>query len=392
MKSNTSTKARVLYCAEASSGGIAEYVKFHSLALVESGLAVTILCREDYPHKKIPGVSFVAELPAKQKKASSLMRVLDYISDSRTISRKVLDLVTGGGYDYVLLDCFREYLSPFWVGPLKKARAKGIRFGVVAHDPVRDFVVGPHWWHSLSIRMAYSFIDDVYVHDSSRIDFGRSHPETIRIHEIPHGPYEISPPIKGREIVREEMGFQKDDQVCLSFGQIRDGKNLDLFLRAMTSLPESVKLLVAGKSDSGSQKTPEYYQNEARERGVDARCQWLIKYINEDEIADLFAASDLVLLTYSKAFVSASGVLNIAVECAKPVLASGGAGPLKTAVSNYPIGEWIEDLNEESVASAVTSLLKPGREFHFAEYADDHSWKRNAATVKDAIVRKTDED
>jgi hypothetical protein len=81
----------------------------------------------------------------------------------------------------------------------------------------------------------------------------------------------------------------------LAFGQIRDGKNLDLFLRAMTRLPENVKLLVAGKGDSGSSRPPEYYQKMAEELGVAEHCRWDIRRIPEDEVGDIFAASDVVL-------------------------------------------------------------------------------------------------
>jgi glycosyltransferase involved in cell wall biosynthesis len=143
------------------------------------------------------------------------------------------------------------------------------------------------------------------------------------------------------------------DFVFLAFGQIRDGKNLDLFLRAMTHLPKHVKLLVAGKGDSGSSRPPEFYQKLAEELGVADRCRWDIRRIPEDEVGDFFAACDVVLVTYSAKFRSASGVLNAAVSARKPVLASSGSGPLKTVVKKYHLGVFVEpDATEETLRGA----------------------------------------
>ena len=384
-------KVHILYCAEASSGGIAEYVKFHSQALVAAGFEVTLLCRPEYPYSELPGVTVRPELPVTRKGGSAISRTQRYVSDSRKIASRITGFALSERVDFVLLDCFREYLSPFWVGPLIRAHGQRVPFGVVAHDPVRDFVVGPKWWHRYSIRRAYAFIDDVFAHDIRRIDFGGKQPAGIRIHQIPHGPYGLPEPARTRAETRASLGFTEKDRVFLSFGQIRDGKNLDLFLRAMTGLPDSVKLLVAGRGDSGSQKSPDFYKGEADRLGISSRCRWKISYINEDEIAELFDASDCVLLTYSKAFVSASGVLNIAVARRKPILASGGEGPLETALRKYPIGKWIENIDEESLMSAVTSMTNEAGNFKFSEYLEDHSWERNAETVKQAIFRRLDE-
>jgi glycosyltransferase involved in cell wall biosynthesis len=147
------------------------------------------------------------------------------------------------------------------------------------------------------------------------------------------------------------------DFVFLAFGQIRDGKNLDLFLRAMTHLPKHVKLLVAGKGDSGSSRPPEFYQNLAEELGVADRCRWDIRRIPDEDVGDIFAACDVVLVTYSAKFRSASGVLNAAVSARKPVVASSGSGPLKTVVEKYHLGVFVEPDNPEETLRGAQMLL-----------------------------------
>jgi glycosyltransferase involved in cell wall biosynthesis len=386
----------------------------------------------------------------------------------------------------VLFACYKEYFAPFWVGPLRKLAKKGVVIGTIAHDPVRDFVVGPLWWHRWSVRLGYSFVRDVFVHDDTPVDFGGKQPEGIEVHQIPHGPYEVAEPKIGREAMRKKLGFdsvlttedtetteQEDkdlshggtanteklgkeaglrpgswagaafsnpstselardsentslnrstiapasdaaldsrpstldckapatsnplpvtpaspDVVFLAFGQIRDGKNLDLFLRAMTQLPENVKLLVAGKGDSGSSRPAAFYQKLAEELGVAARCRWDIRRIPEDEVGDIFAACDLVLLSYSARFRSASGVLNAAVSARKLVLASSGLGPLKTVVNNYHLGVFVEPDDVEEIVrgaskfvpnSAMEQPATPAPAWD--RYECENSWEESARIV-----------
>jgi glycosyltransferase involved in cell wall biosynthesis len=176
------------------------------------------------------------------------------------------------------------------------------------------------------------------------------------------------------------------DVVFLAFGQIRDGKNLDLFLRAMTRLPENVKLFVAGKGDSGSSRPAEYYQKLAQELGVAKRCRWDIRRIPDEEVGGIFAACDVVLVTYSAKFRSASGVLNTAVSARKPVLASSGLGPLKTVVNQYQLGIFVEPDDFDKILRAASDLANRDQ-LHAApapawdRYESENSWEENARKV-----------
>jgi glycosyltransferase involved in cell wall biosynthesis len=339
---------------------------------------------------------------------------------------------------------------------------KGIVVGTIAHDPVRDFVVGPQWWHRWSVRLGYSFVRHIFVHDDTAVDFGGKQPEGIEVHQIPHGPYEVAEPKIGRVEMRRRLGFSLDlttedtesteveagpclDKpscasesgslasgladspvseslnrsaigpasapatshpllatpaspaiIFLAFGQIRDGKNLDLFLRAMTCLPENVKLLVAGKGGSGSSKPPEYYQKLAEELGVGDRCRWDIRRIPDEEVGELFNAIDFTLLTYSGKFRSMSAVLATALTAKKPVLASSGAGPLKTVVEKYRLGVFVEpdDLEEvvrgakilldkiaKTAASEKLSFNKISLPADWNRYEMENSWDENAKVI-----------
>ena len=599
-----------------------EYAIRQSAALVNQGAEVHFLCKDSFPKERLAaGISVEILKSGKAdilKNARGLLgkilRVWRMIFQLRSQAKQVVELAhqiaqttstrhqlpatrhqLGSAEVCVLFACYKEYFAPFWVWPLRRLAKKGVVIGTIAHDPVRDFVVGPLWWHRWSVRLGYSFVRHVFVHDETPVDFGGKRPEGIQVQQIPHGPYEVAEPKIGRLEMRRRLGFTSDlttierqggrenrklwkaegrateswpqrgaasgtmqikeqpqvgpkgegvgmtesnntdrhgyqktqqgdaqgicagaselgslvseladspasesltrsasgpavvriapvgmgsaggnqladskeflegqsqaglqmglqklpppraamgsgtsgdnsssvlireirgqktsgapevpspatsysplatpaspDVVFLAFGQIRDGKNLDLFIRAMTQLPENVKLLVAGKGDSGSSKPPEFYQNLAQELGVADRCRWDIRRIPEEEMGDIFAASDVVLVTYSAKFRSASGVLNAAVSARKPVLASSGSGPLKTVVEKYHLGVFVEpDAPEEvfrgaqmildAVSSSPTQILDTGHSTLDAcfppawdRYERENSWVENAGRV-----------
>jgi len=480
-----------------------EYAIRQSAAIAQEDVEVHFLCNPSFPVERLADRIKVWEF-SKSREASDqrrglagkIFRVWRMIGDLRSEAKHVVKLAyqlsqatstrhqlpatrhdLGETEVAVLFACYKEYFAPFWVWPLRRLARRGVVIGTIAHDPVRDFVVGPLWWHRWSVRLGYSFVRHVFLHDDTPVDFGGKKPEGIQVHEIPHGPYEVAEPKIGRLEMRRRLGFDsglttedtggtesttkeqgKDlshggtantervaseasprlcsqagasesdsltskladapvsesltrsasgpasspatshsplaspaspDFVFLAFGQIRDGKNLDLFLRAMTRLPANVKLLVAGKGDSGSSRPAAYYQKLAEELGVEERCRWDIRRIPDDEVGDIFAACDVVLVTYSAKFRSASGVLNAAVSARKPALASSGPGPLKTVVEKYALGEFVNSDDAEEILRGASKLVPSSatgkREFElqpeWEKYEKENSWEENSRRV-----------
>jgi glycosyltransferase involved in cell wall biosynthesis len=183
-----------------------------------------------------------------------------------------------------------------------------------------------------------------------------------------------------REMIRRQLQIPASGLLLLAFGHLRDAKNLDLVLRAMTSNPDAY-LLIAGKELSATQRAAKYYQELAVQLGVSERCRWRIGHVPESEIGNLFEASDLVLLTYNQGFRSASGVLNVAVQYRKPCLASSGSGNLKTSVERYALGRWIAPDDAAALAQALTNWKSTSFKPDWPGYERDNSWERNAALV-----------
>jgi glycosyltransferase involved in cell wall biosynthesis len=376
---------RLLYLCDADTGGIAEYALRQVEALAAAGVEVTLLCRPSLRTERVMHAVVKKHLPQPPGRSNLFpVRVFRQIVDQRAVAHAAVREAVG--HDAVIIACYAEYFSPFWAGIYRRL-ADRLTIGTVAHDPVRDFMLGPRWWHRWSVRQAYSFVTHVFVHDETPVDFGGAPPAGVAVHIIPHGPYEVAPASKSREDLRAAMGFEPSDQVFLAFGQIRDGKNLDRFLRVMKELPETVKLWVAGSGGSGSQRPPESYRQLAEELGVGHRCSWDFRYVPDEETGNLFAAADCVLMTYSAKFRSASGVLNAAVSCRKPLLASSGAGPLKSAVEKYQLGIFEEPDDDLAILKGAKRLLAEPPAPEWERYERENSWEENARRVIGAFAR-----
>jgi len=334
----------------------------------------------------LSGCRVDASLPATSGGGPLWKRFTTRIRDGRRIAKATTETAIALAADAVLIACYSEYFAPLWAPIYRRLSRRGIPVGTIAHDPIRDFVLGPLWWHRWSVREGYSFVRDVFAHDDTPVDFGGPKPEGMRVHRIPLGPFEVAPPQIGRERMREALGFRSTDRVFLSFGQIRDGKNLDRFLRAMADFPGEVKLLVAGSSGGASQRRPTYYQELACELGLADRCTWDLRYIPDEETGDLFAAADFLVMTYSANFRSASGVMNAAVSARKPILASSGPGPFRTAMREYGLGVFVEPDDDAAILKGALHLLAVGADgAEWERYERENSWEENARRVKNAF-------
>jgi glycosyltransferase involved in cell wall biosynthesis len=209
----------------------------------------------------------------------------------------------------------------------------------------------------------------------------------LRTVVIPYGPHQFPEPLENRSTVRKRLGIPDGAVVLFSFGHVRDNKNLQYAIEALREIPDA-QLVVAGSRISSSQKPESYYMELAKSLGVANRCTWIIDYITETEAANLFNASDLVLLTYSGSFRSASGVLHLAARYRKHSLVSSGQGSLQSVVRKYHIGIWIEPDNQEAVTEGIKSWITAPSYPDWEAYVRDNSWEKNAELVSGAMELK----
>jgi glycosyltransferase involved in cell wall biosynthesis len=374
-----SVPPRILYYSPSTKGGLADYAKAQANALVNLGVEVDLLSSPEFPIESGDLFHLRPELLPKKTGGGVISRKVEGLRSILANYEQLRTVIREHDYGHVLMGSYAEHFSPLWSGPLRRLKQQGVVFGSVVHDPVRDFALGPRWWHRKSIADAYSFIREAFVHENIALDTVRPMPD-MHTTAIPHGPMVFPRATKTREAVRQQLGIPLSAQVWLSFGHVRDGKNLQLVIEALAQFPDAV-LLVVGKEQSAGQRPVSFYQELASKMGVGDRCFWVNRFVAAEEVGDFFEASDLTLLTYSKDFRSASGVLNVATFFRKPCVASSGQGNLRSVVSDYGMGVWVEPDRLPDLVYGLHKWRATAPTPRWEDYERENSWQRNASIV-----------
>jgi glycosyltransferase involved in cell wall biosynthesis len=186
-----------------------------------------------------------------------------------------------------------------------------------------------------------------------------------------------------REEIRKQWGIPSGAEVFLSFGFVRDGKNLDLVIEALKSVSEAW-LVVAGSVASSKDRTFSWYRDHASRLGVSDRCLFYEGFIPEEEAGRFFAGADHLLLCYSSDFHSQSGVLNMAVHARKTVVASGAASAMTDTVRKFRLGVVIDTGSSSAIVQGMKSLLETPPAPLWDDYEQESSWEVNAARLLQA--------
>ena len=367
----------------AAHGGVAEHTFYQANALNKAGAVVIVLVPSAFLNgretrfEKV--VCLMNPVPAGGRGIVRKMKLAwRIIANHWVLAWQIIKQRP----DLVLLDSYVEYLSPFWVWPhWFLARLCGVKYAANLHDPVRNYIVGPEWWHRFSVRLAYLPLDFVIVHDE--LAESAAVPRSMRVVKAPHGLYEICESVTDLAAIRREWGLRDGQKVFLAFGFVRDGKNLDLAIQALKSVPEAF-LVVAGSMASGKDKPLAFYRQLAANLGVADRCRFFEGYVADAELGKYFAGTDFVLLTYASSFHSQSGVLNLAARARKPVLASASPSPLIESVRKFNLGVTVEPDSMEAMARGMCCLVSAYPQARWDDYEATASWTVNARSVCEA--------
>jgi len=374
---------KVLLYAPSVKGGIAEHTAYQGKALKKAGAKVICLVppsflagrRTDLEQEVCLPSPFPEGLSGIVAKLSIAGRI---IYGSMILAAKILKHRP----DLVLLDSYVEYLSPLWVWPhWFLSKVWRISYAANLHDPVRSYIVGPRWWHRLSVRLAYLPLNFVLTHD--KLPEPSPVPSGIPVVEVPVGVYEIRTLPNSAVEIRARWGVAENQRVFLSFGYVRDQKNLDLAIQALVAVPEAV-LVVAGSVASSHDKSFSYYRDLASRLGVTSRCKLFEGFVADEDVGTYFAAADFVLLTYSSSFHSQSGVLNIAARARKPVLLSAAPSPALESVRNYSLGVSFPPDCLGYTIQAMERLITSPPTPRWDDYETFASWDQNARRILEA--------
>ena len=203
---------------------------------------------------------------------------------------------------------------------------------------------------------------------------------------IPHGEYGHLARRAGGPVdvaaARAAIGARDGDVVALLFGQLRRDKGLRDLLEASAQVPE-VRVVIAGQ-DAGALDEVAGLLKDARLGG---RVLLQPGFATETEMANLFAASDVVALPDQRA--SASGVLLLAYGFERPVV-SYAVGGLPEYIEDGLTGWLCDSAGPAGLERTLRRVVAEGR----AEctrrgksaraYSDElFSWDRIAALTTD---------
>jgi glycosyltransferase involved in cell wall biosynthesis len=384
---NRLRRTKILIYAPAPVGGIAEHIFYQAMALTSLGSDITCIAAQSF----LPGRSMPFSCKRKLSdpvsgQASRLMRGVRQVARLVLNELRLAIEIFQTRPDLVLLDSFREYFSLIWVWPhVLLAKLAQIRYAANLHDPLRDYQIGPKWWHKLSVRLAYLPLDFVVVHQ--QLPQPSPVPSGVRVVEAPVGIYEVREREQDCDL-RRKWGVRAGNRVFLSFGYLRNNKQLDLVLMAMVECP-AVFLVVMGSPASANDHGIAFYQALASTLGVAQRTYMTQEFVADENIAAIFRASDVVLLLYAESFVSQSGVLNIAARLRRPVLASSGNGPLREAVEKYNLGIFVRPRSLPDIVRGMSVLgSSDWNTARWQEYEEYASWITNAKRIIETLVER----
>ena len=367
----------LIILSSAAHGGIADYLHWQANALVEAGIDVTLVGPRGAGKRDGANYSYTEIWTDPPKARLRIVRRALFLRNLLQNTREFAKFLETRPERNVLFGAFFEYAAPLWAWRFRRLVDRGWRFATVIHDPIRDFVVGPLWWHRRSIREAYSFVTTGFVHGrSDAVELAGN----VRLVSIPMGSYPFPESVVTGDELRRSLGIDSDAFVILAFGHIRDGKNLDLLIQAIVDHPK-VHLVVAGKEQSSGQKPAGFYRAIADRLGVADRCHFETRHIAESEVGGFFESADLIALTYSRSFRSASSALAACANYQKPCIASSGCGPLQDLIQEYQLGVWVEPDSVDAIRNGLLAFRSNPPVADWDRYEKENSWQRNAEVV-----------
>jgi glycosyltransferase involved in cell wall biosynthesis len=380
---------RILEIETFGRGGLTHYACNLSCALAGRGHEVTLMTSAGF---ELEGL---AELLNEVRVVKALARVtqgrrLRVPGALQSASRKVeavADAVRAGLLarrmepDVIHLHCTNP-IALVYLETLKRLRRPLV---MTAH------VVTPHErvpLQNVVYRRINRLGDLVIAHSSSDRDrlLKEFTVEPERVVVIPHGEYGFFD--RGRAsadsaAARSGLGLDRDDEVVLFFGYIREYKGLDLLLEAWPAVREArpaARLLIAGDPVRLAAQRRDDLAAWATRLGAVSR----FEYIPFDDVSRYFGAADVLVMPYRH--ISQSGVLYLALSLGVPVVATE-VGALPEVLDDGVSALLVPPESPDALAAALIRVLGDrGLRERLARggerVAEEHSWP--------AIARRTE--
>jgi len=205
-------------------------------------------------------------------------------------------------------------------------------------------------------------------------------------------PVERMEPVS-QDVAREQLGLPRGKALLLFFGGLRWDKGPDILLDALPLLDDDCAILIAGQAEHFGEREVA----SCRGRLQDAeRLISRLEFIPDEDVPKYFAASDVIVLPYRKAFKGTSGVLQHAAAAGKPVIATdvGEVGP---TVREFGLGIVVEPESPSALAEGIREFLTRRDELtaeirpRALQYAEANDWRIMARKVREAYLASLEE-
>jgi len=184
-----------------------------------------------------------------------------------------------------------------------------------------------------------------------------------------------------RETACQQLQIDPEYRYLLFFGFIRRYKGLDLLLDAMAQLSDTPwKLIVAGEFYEDAKP----YEQQIQALGLSEQVLMHTRFIENDEVAAYFCASDCVVQPYRSA--TQSGVSQIAYHFEIPMVITD-VGGLSELVPQGQAG-WVCAPEPQAIADAIRSVMLPENHHRIVaqlpKLKKQFSWNSMVKSLQDA--------
>lgn len=207
----------------------------------------------------------------------------------------------------------------------------------------------------------------------------------------PHPLYDNFGKAIPRDQALKNLKLPNDVNYLLFFGLIRDYKGLDILLDAFADkrLKQlNIKLIVAGEFYASSEK----YFKQIDQNNIKDSVIVHSHFIPDNEVANYFCASDLVVQPYKSA--TQSGVTQIAYHFNKPMVVTN-VGGLAEIVPDKKCG-YVVSPNPTDIADAIIDFFEKKKARYFEPFIFEekkkYEWSKMTSTIYDLYNKVTKND
>ena len=325
-------------------GGIAHLSETMAACLLERGHKVgAITFTRQYPALLFPGRTQY-ETGTKVERAVDAERLIDTINPFSwwRAAGRIQEL----GAEVVIFRYWIPFFAPVFGTIARILARKNIQSIVVVDNALPherrpgDVVLGRYFFGAMQGCVAMSSAVDRDL-DQLRVSCSRA--------LAPHPVYDSFGKPSDRAKAREKMGLAKNLPVILFFGFVRRYKGLHVLLDSMPAVRDAlpdVRLLVAGEFYDDE----EPYQEKVESLDLQNQVKLVNQYIPKDEVADYFAAADVVVQPYLSA--TQSGVAQVAYQFEVPIITTD-VGGLAEIVPHEEAGLIVPPDDAAALSSAI---------------------------------------